>query len=507
MTLVPGRDGYTTNVTGTVKRLQAAAFEPAGRLSPVVKISPPQVQNADIQPAVRQADQMVRRPFQLRSPTKAWTLEKAALTDLLRWSGKGADVEPYLAEGGLRARVREIAAQANTPPTDARIETTDAGARVAPDTDGVAVEVDKTVAAVRAAALEPQGVIALRTRSIPAAVQGAQLETAAARANRLIGQAVTVSLDGRTWTAGPATLRGWLQWEGTGAGVTPLLDHQAVHGFVDGIAAAVNIGATDAYIATEDGSVRLVSAVPGLAVDIEGTVAIVEDLATTNERIGEASVVRTTPSVTDEDLQHAYGEAARVADDRFTLRLGEQGWYLDPADLVRTLRYEGVGASTHAYVDASALQAQIKYWVALEDDTNIIIDYERTTEDALAALNSGSRSADITYAKKSTTVPSGRHNGNKAVWKGDFPEKWIDLNLATQSMAAYEDGKQVRVSLITSGRPELPTPTGVYNVLSKVSPKMFISPWPKDSKWYYEPVQANFALLFRSGGFYIHDAP
>ncbi len=74
-------------------------------------------------------------------------------------------------------------------------------------------------------------------------------------------------------------------------------------------------------------------------------------------------------------------------------------------------------------------------------------------------------------------------------------------------MAAYEDGKQVRVSLITSGRPELPTPTGVYNVLSKVSPKMFISPWPKDSKWYYEPVQANFALLFRSGGFYIHDAP
>ncbi|MDQ3856637.1 MAG: L,D-transpeptidase, partial [Chloroflexota bacterium] len=102
---------------------------------------------------------------------------------------------------------------------------------------------------------------------------------------------------------------------------------------------------------------------------------------------------------------------------------------------------------------------------------------------------------------------SGRHQGDEAYWNGNFPSKWIDINLTSQSIAAYQGGTQVRTSLVTTGRPELPTPTGVYSILAKRSPYTFISPWPKDSEWWYPDSETNFAMLFRSGGFYIHDAP
>jgi lipoprotein-anchoring transpeptidase ErfK/SrfK len=60
---------------------------------------------------------------------------------------------------------------------------------------------------------------------------------------------------------------------------------------------------------------------------------------------------------------------------------------------------------------------------------------------------------------------------------------------------------------VTTGRPELPTPTGTYSVLAKKSPTTFHSPWPKGSPYYYEPTHIEYAMLFRTGGFYIHDAP
>ena len=56
-------------------------------------------------------------------------------------------------------------------------------------------------------------------------------------------------------------------------------------------------------------------------------------------------------------------------------------------------------------------------------------------------------------------------------------------------------------------REHLRTPSGVYAVMSKAADVMFHSPWPLDSPYYYTPEHINYALLFRAGGFYIHDAP
>jgi L,D-transpeptidase-like protein len=84
--------------------------------------------------------------------------------------------------------------------------------------------------------------------------------------------------------------------------------------------------------------------------------------------------------------------------------------------------------------------------------------------------------------------------------------KVIIINLSQQWMYVYQDGAKVYNSPITSGRPELPTPTGTYHIFAKFSPTTFYSPWPPGSLYYYSPLHINYALEWRAGGFFLHDA-
>ncbi len=85
--------------------------------------------------------------------------------------------------------------------------------------------------------------------------------------------------------------------------------------------------------------------------------------------------------------------------------------------------------------------------------------------------------------------------------------KVIDVDLTTQSAVFYDDGCLAGSSLVTTGMPGLRTPTGTFHIYAKYSPITFISPWPKSSKYYYSPENAQYGMEFRGGGFFIHDAP
>ena len=76
---------------------------------------------------------------------------------------------------------------------------------------------------------------------------------------------------------------------------------------------------------------------------------------------------------------------------------------------------------------------------------------------------------------------------------------------AQQHVEVWDHGKLMLISAITTGRPELPTPLGTTRVLKKESPHLFQSPWKWPSIYWYPPGWADFAILFRSGGFYFHD--
>lgn len=108
----------------------------------------------------------------------------------------------------------------------------------------------------------------------------------------------------------------------------------------------------------------------------------------------------------------------------------------------------------------------------------------------------------------------------------------ILVSLSRQQLYAYQSGKVAFTIAVETGRPELPTPTGVYHIFlkkcsdlrwtSNKAPEashnvncvehngdghqaMFISPWPKGSPNWYAPTHINYALEFKEGGFYLHD--
>lgn len=115
----------------------------------------------------------------------------------------------------------------------------------------------------------------------------------------------------------------------------------------------------------------------------------------------------------------------------------------------------------------------------------------------LSRLNVG---GIVVRPMKPQTAPSGT-----AV----FPDggKRIIVSLGKQTLYAYDGSHLVLQTFVTTGNPRLPTPIGHYSVMQRISPFEFISPWPLGSPFYYAPSWVQWALLFRDGGYFLHDAP
>jgi lipoprotein-anchoring transpeptidase ErfK/SrfK len=85
--------------------------------------------------------------------------------------------------------------------------------------------------------------------------------------------------------------------------------------------------------------------------------------------------------------------------------------------------------------------------------------------------------------------------------------KVITISLSVQEMVFYQDGCAVRATPVSTGRPQLRTPTGTFSIFYKKTPFTFVSPWPPSSPFYYYPSPVSWVMEFASGGYFIHDAP
>jgi L,D-transpeptidase-like protein len=83
----------------------------------------------------------------------------------------------------------------------------------------------------------------------------------------------------------------------------------------------------------------------------------------------------------------------------------------------------------------------------------------------------------------------------------------IVVVLSQETLYAYDGTHLVLKTFVTTGNPALPTPTGTYQVMAKYHPYEMVSPWPPGSPYYYAPSWMQYAMLFRDGGYFIHDAP
>ncbi|MGH7776056.1 MAG: L,D-transpeptidase [Candidatus Dormibacterales bacterium] len=88
----------------------------------------------------------------------------------------------------------------------------------------------------------------------------------------------------------------------------------------------------------------------------------------------------------------------------------------------------------------------------------------------------------------------------------DLPAKTIVVSHDAQQLWAYQGGKLLLTTPVTTGRPQLPTDMGRMSVLFKSSPWKMVSPWPRSSPWYYPPTVVQMVLWFTDTGEGLHDA-
>ncbi len=89
---------------------------------------------------------------------------------------------------------------------------------------------------------------------------------------------------------------------------------------------------------------------------------------------------------------------------------------------------------------------------------------------------------------------------------GSLAQKAVVVRIGSQSLTAYLNGRAIRVTPVTTGRPALPTPVGSYFVHYRASPYTFTSPWPQGSAYYYPPTTVTWAMYFFDNDF-LHDDP
>jgi hypothetical protein len=102
---------------------------------------------------------------------------------------------------------------------------------------------------------------------------------------------------------------------------------------------------------------------------------------------------------------------------------------------------------------------------------------------------------------------AGSGGGGKPLPPPKAKKHKIVVNLGAQHLWAYEGDSLLLDTDVATGRPALPTPPGDYHIFFKSSPYVMHSPWPYGSPYWYPDVWMNYAMEFRSGGYFLHDAP
>ena len=82
----------------------------------------------------------------------------------------------------------------------------------------------------------------------------------------------------------------------------------------------------------------------------------------------------------------------------------------------------------------------------------------------------------------------------------------ITVSLQAQELIAYDRGQVIVDTLVTTGRPALPTDVGPMHVLKKDAPWTMKSPWPKGSAEWYPDTPVQMVVWFTKNGEGLHDA-
>jgi lipoprotein-anchoring transpeptidase ErfK/SrfK len=118
-------------------------------------------------------------------------------------------------------------------------------------------------------------------------------------------------------------------------------------------------------------------------------------------------------------------------------------------------------------------------------------------------LTSGFIFTDSVGAQEGVVVRTSLGNVTQTCPAVTTGEKWIEVNLTTQTLYAYRGSTVISSSLVSSGKPGFKTPTGTFNIMAKYE-SVTMAACVNGECWNTPGVP--WDMLFRDGGFYIHGA-
>ena len=145
-------------------------------------------------------------------------------------------------------------------------------------------------------------------------------------------------------------------------------------------------------------------------------------------------------------------------------------------------------------------------WVQSEiSSAQTIADYQQTIED----LNMYLTNFQAMKTNASDKTPNNKvHHTDIQLMRhyGMMNTKAVVISLEEQAMRVYQNGKLVNTFLVTTGRPDKPSPPGTWWVEGKKSPTVFKATVPKTSPYWYPDTPINYAMQYHSNGYFLHDS-
>ena len=302
------------------------------------------------------------------------------------------------------------------------------------------------------------------------------------------------------------------------------VDQNTLDAYVKKITENINIPAQDSVVKVESGTVKLVPAIYGRQVDQE---LLKKLLLVSIERFNSQSIeVKTekvSPKVVDNSAQEVMVQAESVMARSVNLVYEGQTFSPDKATVGSWLTFQKpVGADSYKLVVDPGQMS--KYFAFLRSKVNINpitkkIQVKNGTEQTVVQEGKdgllidetllGRRIAAALPVQPSVNLPIPTY---VAKYKTDYQQvlvanwdKYIDINLSTQTMSAYlKGGKLVGSWKITSGNRYHPTPVGTWLVTGKSAVTRMTGGTPGVD--YYDLPNVHWVTWFRGGGYSIHEA-
>jgi lipoprotein-anchoring transpeptidase ErfK/SrfK len=159
-------------------------------------------------------------------------------------------------------------------------------------------------------------------------------------------------------------------------------------------------------------------------------------------------------------------------------------------------------ASVDAVIVSAASQRVVRSVVQVPADGQVSVRWDgKDDHGAIAAAGD--------YRIELHATDASGHQAQISSATFSLTNKYILVSEARQALYAYDGASLFLKTPVTTGGPELPTPTGTFHVLDKTQNLYVYSPWPQGSPYWFPDVNYQYALLFyetQQYGDYIHDA-